>query len=337
MNEDSQNSTQEHSRKIVFDENGTVPSTPPTENATIESNSPIANDVAPEESMSGNMVKEQQNTEETQQRDIAYARRVARGRFVLVYGGVILFGFIFGGGLFWLHREIRAFQNERFLRDVVVVQEALTQYAMQNPNSPDKPYGDAVQNPQTIEGPAPKIQTTSMNTLDADWHIQREEKKDGTVVTEMVIKNPDRTVEEMEELDKQIDDGDISTGKFTMKSPGVYSLKIMQSRENFSTNNGRTVRVESSSTEVINGESDVVSSQHRIRSSRSQNRTAPDSTLKKNSIQNTENSQVKPTEVKDETSEKSVVDEEKTQEAPQNVGKKPSNIQDLNENYILKN
>lgn len=336
MNEDSQNSTQEQSGKIVFDENGTVPSKPATENVTAEVNSSAKENIVPEESMSENMVKDQQNIEESQRRDVAYAKRVARGRFVLVYGGVVLFGLIFGGGLFWLHREIRAFQNERFLRDVVVVQEALTQYAMQNPNSTDKPYGDALKNPQTIDGPAPKIQATTMNSLDADWRIQREEKKDGTVVTEMVINNPDRTVEEMEELDKQIDDGDVTTGKFIMKSPGVYSLKIMQSRENFSTNNGQTMRVESSSTEIINEDSDVVSSRHTIRSSRSRNGANPDSTLKKDSVPNTENSQVKPLESENKTSEKPAADKEKAQESPQNAEKKPANAQDLNENYILK-
>lgn len=114
-------------------------------------------------------------------------------------------------GIFWAKKLLREFQDQRFLRDVQVIQEAFNQY-----------------NQGKNEMAPSAIPQEMRESLGGNWRVEKSEKPSGVEVTEIVIENPDRSLAEMEILDKKIDDGDLSTGKFTLKGRDVYSIKVLQ-------------------------------------------------------------------------------------------------------------
>ncbi|MDR0727631.1 MAG: hypothetical protein LBF26_01925 [Puniceicoccales bacterium] len=138
------------------------------------------------------------------------------GGILVAFVIVVLWGAaVIKGG--WKRRE-----DQRFLRDVALIQEAFTQLA----------EGDTEHNLAPVESKGNAIVDSEIakTPISGNWHIQQTQQKDGRVLTEIVVTNPDRSMKEMEKLDAKIDDGDLATGNFVLKGKDSYGIGVMESR-----------------------------------------------------------------------------------------------------------
>jgi hypothetical protein len=120
----------------------------------------------------------------------------------------------------WQFKRIsRRIEDQKFLRDIMVIQEALTQYAEQT-------HGD--KNVDVERNGGNVQQVLEQNNSGNKWHIEQSNQSNGRIVTEVVIESPNRSLSEMETLDSRIDDGDLSTGNFKLKGKDTYSLRLME-------------------------------------------------------------------------------------------------------------
>ncbi|MDR2677325.1 MAG: hypothetical protein LBB26_02030 [Puniceicoccales bacterium] len=149
------------------------------------------------------------------------ARRRTR-RQVYIFGGVLV---VFIAVVLWGAATVKngwkRREDQRFLRDVALIQEAFTQLA----------EGDTEHNLSPVEGAhagavVPEIAKTAIN---GNWHIQQTQRGDGRILTEIVVTNPDRSMKEMEKLDAKLDDGNLSTGSFVLKGKDSYGISVMES------------------------------------------------------------------------------------------------------------
>ncbi|MDR1456912.1 MAG: hypothetical protein LBI34_02550 [Puniceicoccales bacterium] len=151
------------------------------------------------------------------------ARKKVR-RQLYVFGGVIVVFVVvvlWGASLIkngWKRRE-----DQRFLHDVALIQEAFTQLA-----ESDTEHGLAPVESGHNEAISLEISKTPIN---GNWQIQQTQREAGKVVTEIVITNPNRSMREMEKIDAQIDDGDLSTGNFVLKGKDTYGIGVMESHK----------------------------------------------------------------------------------------------------------
>lgn len=118
---------------------------------------------------------------------------------------------LIAGGLVLRRRIAYAQENERFMRDIAVVENAFFQYAE---------GGD-----QKSSAGAPSLPANS------NLRIEKKQHHDGTEVTEILINAAHQSKEKMAELDRKIDDGDLTTGRFTIRNHNLYAMKLMESKK----------------------------------------------------------------------------------------------------------
>ncbi|MDR3316496.1 MAG: hypothetical protein LBS68_00230 [Puniceicoccales bacterium] len=130
--------------------------------------------------------------------------------FVFVVAAAII-------GFAVLRRSIRRAQDARFLREIMLVQEALAQFA--------EASSDEVAPRTKLAGDAAG---SAMETaIGGRWRLRHSEGDSQESSTELLIENPNRPISEMEALDAAIDDGDLSTGAFVLRGPDSYSIKLL--------------------------------------------------------------------------------------------------------------
>jgi hypothetical protein len=123
-------------------------------------------------------------------------------------------------GILAIRRSIKRSQDERFFHEIMLMQEALDQYANQSGRG-EPSYTILRQS---------DLKTEPMATpIDGTWHIKHSNKGKNRSCTEIIVEHPDRTLREMEALDAAIDDGNLATGNFRIIAPDTYSLKVLDS------------------------------------------------------------------------------------------------------------
>ncbi|MDR2340937.1 MAG: hypothetical protein LBD72_01205 [Puniceicoccales bacterium] len=139
------------------------------------------------------------------------------GCVLVAFAGVVLWGAatVKSG---WKRRE-----DQRFLRDVALIQEAFTQLAENDT--------DHNLSPIEVTHTGPIATEISKTPISGNWQIQQTQRGEGRVLTEIVVTNPDRSMKEMEKFDAKIDDGDLSTGNFILKGKDSYGIGVMESRK----------------------------------------------------------------------------------------------------------
>jgi hypothetical protein len=140
-------------------------------------------------------------------------------RFYLFVGVLV----VFVGVVIWGSETIKSmrkrWENQSFLHDMAVIQEAFVQLAEGDPEHRLIPVETGHE--------AEHVEATQAS-ISGNWHIEQTPQRDGKVLTEIVVTNPDRTIKEMEKLDAQIDDGDLSTGNFVLKGRDSYGISVME-------------------------------------------------------------------------------------------------------------
>ncbi|MDR1438288.1 MAG: hypothetical protein LBI69_04510 [Puniceicoccales bacterium] len=125
-------------------------------------------------------------------------------------------------GIWQFRRISKRFEDQRFLRDIMVIQEALAQYADQGDGNAISELGDK----------SAGMRDLSINVSDEkNWHIQQTQHDDGHTTTEIIINDSNRTLADMERLDAQLDDGNLSTGNFILKGKDSYAVRILETSE----------------------------------------------------------------------------------------------------------
>ncbi|MDR2663901.1 MAG: hypothetical protein LBB14_00005 [Puniceicoccales bacterium] len=123
-------------------------------------------------------------------------------------------------GIRHVRSSIRQFQDRRFIRKVLLMQESLNEYANQAGST--EPVYPAM-------GKKLPKELSSFTPIKGTWKIRHFRDSKNRPVTDVVVEQPNRTMKEMENLDALIDDGDLATGHFRMIGPGTYSLQILSS------------------------------------------------------------------------------------------------------------
>jgi hypothetical protein len=144
-------------------------------------------------------------------------------RQLYIFGGILVaFVVVVLWGAATVKSGWRRREDQRFLRDVALIQEAFTQLA----------ESDGEHNLSPIEGASAGTVATEIakTPVSGNWRIQQTQRGDGRVLTEIVVSNPDRSMKEMEKLDAKIDDGDLSTGNFVLKGKDSYGIGVVESR-----------------------------------------------------------------------------------------------------------
>ena len=124
----------------------------------------------------------------------------------------------------------RRAQNTAFLNDLrTLVDSVLNQYAMAKGDYPADaapgvlPTGVAEFMPRHYDWTA---KTPIGGNWDWDRAAQRGQKVYGICYAGLSVQTPDRTSEQMADIDKQIDDGDLSTGAFRSRDNGyIYTVE----------------------------------------------------------------------------------------------------------------
>jgi hypothetical protein len=123
-------------------------------------------------------------------------------------------------GIFCIRKSIRRSQDERFFREIMLMQDALEQYTTQAGS--DEPTYPAI-NYDSAKKP------NSRTPIDGKWRLRQTYDSKNRPSTEIVVEDPNRTMKQMEELDATIDDGDLATGKFRLLESNTYSLQVLDS------------------------------------------------------------------------------------------------------------
>jgi hypothetical protein len=148
-------------------------------------------------------------------------KKRTRRQFYIFGGTLVAFVVVVLWGAATVKSGWRRREDQRFLRDVALIQEAFTQLA----------EGDTEHNLSPVEGAhaVPVSAEIAKTSIDGNWHIQQTQRGDGRILTEIVVTNPDRSMREMEKLDAKIDDGNLSTGNFVLKGKDSYGIAVMES------------------------------------------------------------------------------------------------------------
>jgi hypothetical protein len=140
--------------------------------------------------------------------------------FIYAVVGIFLLTLFFG--ILMARKNRKQAEDARFLRDIMVVQEALLQYIELTDGGADASV--PVRSKRLRE-------TVAECSIGGRWRLTRKERSGSLVVTEFVVENPSRTVQEMEVFDLDVDDGNLSTGKFAIKGHGIYAIEILANME----------------------------------------------------------------------------------------------------------
>ncbi|MDR3117665.1 MAG: hypothetical protein LBT98_03820 [Puniceicoccales bacterium] len=130
--------------------------------------------------------------------------------------GVFFITVIFGLCLY--RKSQRREADTRFLRDILVIQEALCQYEELTDGEAD-PF-------QTVRSKRLRDQITTCS-IGGHWKLERKLRGGNQAVTEFVVENPSRSIREMESFDWDMDDGNLASGKFSIRGHGVYSIEVL--------------------------------------------------------------------------------------------------------------
>jgi hypothetical protein len=145
-------------------------------------------------------------------------RRPARTLVVAVSAGFVALALLLG--LLAIRRSIRRTQDERFFREIMLVQEALEQYSNQSSRG-EPSYA-------VLRRSDPKNELAK-TPIDGKWRINLVNKGKNRESAEIIVDHPDRTLKQMEELDAAIDDGNLATGNFRIIAPDTYALRVLDS------------------------------------------------------------------------------------------------------------
>jgi hypothetical protein len=142
----------------------------------------------------------------------------ARTTVLVVAGGFVAVAIALG--VFAIRRSIRKAQDERFFHEIMLMQEALEQYANQSgrgePSYTVLRHGDSGDD-------------CSKTPIDGKWRVRHSSKGKNRTCTEIIVENPDRTLKQMEKIDAAVDDGNLATGNFRIVAPDTYSIKVLDS------------------------------------------------------------------------------------------------------------
>jgi hypothetical protein len=119
----------------------------------------------------------------------------------------------------FFHSHARRTQETRLIRELMLLQEAVKQFAAQTGNG-----GTDV--PSIL--PKKNLEAASSLPIGGQWRIQRVEEGARRGTTELIIDGPSRTIKEMERLDAAIDDGNLAAGTFTLKGLDAYSIRLLE-------------------------------------------------------------------------------------------------------------
>jgi hypothetical protein len=130
--------------------------------------------------------------------------------------GVFFITVIFGLCLF--RKSQRRDADARFLRDILVIQEALCQYEELTDGEADPV--------QAVRSKRLRDQITACS-IGGHWKLERKLRGGNQAVTEFVVEGPARSIREMESFDWDMDDGNLASGKFSIRGHGVYSIEVL--------------------------------------------------------------------------------------------------------------
>jgi hypothetical protein len=132
-------------------------------------------------------------------------------------GTLLAIGLVFGTILFFRHAKRK--REDQFLREVMLIQEALAQFSLQTGGRGQKFHPvRSVRVPEEATDAA----------IEGQWRIQRSEGGSRDGITEFIIENPNRSLQEMVSLDAAVDDGDLSSGNFTLRGRNSYSIRLLE-------------------------------------------------------------------------------------------------------------
>jgi hypothetical protein len=145
----------------------------------------------------------------------------ARGhRILILYVTIVTAVLTSIAGLKAYRRHLHRAEDEKFFRDVMIIQEALSQYASET--DPAATVNRKLS--PTVSGTA-----SDSSAIAGKWRIKKEESQ-GREITSIVLENPKRNLREMESLDAKLDDGNLSSGPMSLKGKESYSIEILESR-----------------------------------------------------------------------------------------------------------
>ncbi|MDR2030122.1 MAG: hypothetical protein LBP65_01485 [Puniceicoccales bacterium] len=142
------------------------------------------------------------------------AKKHSAAHYAIV--GIFFITVIFGLCLY--RKSQRREADARFLRDVLVIQEALRQYV--ELASGDADLFQAVRSKRLKE----MVRSCSIG---GNWKLERRILGDGQAVTGFVVEHPARSIQEMEAFDRDLDDGSLASGKFAIRGHGIYSIDVL--------------------------------------------------------------------------------------------------------------
>jgi hypothetical protein len=140
----------------------------------------------------------------------------ARHRLLWIFAiGAILLSII---GMFLSSHRARQTQEARLIRELMLIQEAVKQFAAQT--------GDGGPGAPSIL-PKKEVEAASSLPIGGQWRIHRIEGGPRHGTTELIIDEPNRSITEMEQVDASFDDGNLASGTFTLRGRNSYSIRLM--------------------------------------------------------------------------------------------------------------
>ncbi|MDR2667850.1 MAG: hypothetical protein LBB38_02315 [Puniceicoccales bacterium] len=141
-----------------------------------------------------------------------------RKTVLVVAGGFVALALALG--IFAIRRSIRKSQDERFFREIMLMQEALEQYA--NQSGRGEPSYTTLRHADVHDD-------VSKTPISGKWRIRHSGKGKNRASTEIIVEQPDRTLKQMEKIDATVDDGNLATGNFRLVAPDDYAIKLLDS------------------------------------------------------------------------------------------------------------